>query len=63
MPERPGAEERKLVTVVFADLVGFTVRSERSTRRTSRSALRVPRERRGDLERFGGPSRSSSATP
>jgi hypothetical protein len=30
MPRRPAGEERKVVTVLFCDLVGFTARSDRA---------------------------------
>jgi class 3 adenylate cyclase len=48
-------EERKLVTVLFADLVGFTSRAERLDPEDVR-ALLAPywRHLRSELERFGG---------
>jgi class 3 adenylate cyclase/tetratricopeptide (TPR) repeat protein len=48
-------EERKVVTVLFADLVGFTARSERLDPEDVRALLSPYYERlRGELERFGG---------
>jgi len=48
-------EERKVVTVLFADLVGFTSRAERMDPEEVRSLLRPYHARlRGELERFGG---------
>ena len=49
-------EERKVVTVVFADLVGSTARAERIDPEDVRALLRaVPRRAlRDELERFGG---------
>ena len=48
-------EERKIVTVLFADLVGFTSRAERLDPEDVR-ALLAPycAHLRGELERFGG---------
>jgi class 3 adenylate cyclase len=48
-------EERKVVTVVFADLVGFTARAERLDPEDVRSLLAGYHARlRAELERFGG---------
>jgi class 3 adenylate cyclase len=48
-------EERKVVTVVFADLVGFTARAERLDPEDVRALLSPYHERlRLELERFGG---------
>jgi class 3 adenylate cyclase len=48
-------EERKVVTVLFADLVGFTSRAERMDPEEVRSLLRPFHARlREELERFGG---------
>jgi class 3 adenylate cyclase/tetratricopeptide (TPR) repeat protein len=48
-------EERKVVTVVFADLVGFTARAERLDPEDVRALLSPYHERlRAELERFGG---------
>ena len=48
-------EERKVVTVLFADLVGFTSRAERMDPEEVRSLLRPFHARlRDELERFGG---------
>jgi class 3 adenylate cyclase len=48
-------EERKVVTVVFADLAGFTARAERMDPEDVRSLLAGYHARlRADLERFGG---------
>jgi class 3 adenylate cyclase len=48
-------EERKVVTVLFADLVGFTSRSERMDVEDVRGTLEpYHRLLRRELERFGG---------
>jgi class 3 adenylate cyclase len=48
-------EERKIVTVLFADLVGFTSRAERMDPEDVRAMLAPYWERlRSELERFGG---------
>jgi class 3 adenylate cyclase len=48
-------EERKVVTVLFADLVGFTSRAERLDPEDVRAVLAPYWERlRSELERFGG---------
>jgi len=48
-------EERKVVTVVFADLVGFTSRAERLDPEDVRAILSSYHERvRSELERYGG---------
>ena len=48
-------EERKVVTVLFADLVGFTSRAEQLDPEDVRAVLAPYWERlRGELERFGG---------
>ena len=48
-------EERKVVTVLFADLVGFTSRSERLDPEDVRALLSPYYARlRAELERFGG---------
>src|SRR5258706_1962812 len=48
-------EERKIVTVLFADLVGFTSRAERMDPEDVRAMLAPYWERlRNELERFGG---------
>ncbi len=53
-PSRP-EEERKVVTVLFADLVGFTTRSEQMDPEDVRSMLSPYYLRlRTELERFGG---------
>jgi class 3 adenylate cyclase/tetratricopeptide (TPR) repeat protein len=51
----PAREERKVVTVLFADLVGFTARAERLDPEEVR-ALQAPywQHVRGELERYGG---------
>src|SRR5690349_16161705 len=47
--------ERKVVTVLFADLVGFTARSEQLDPEDVAAVLRPYHERlRAELERFGG---------
>jgi class 3 adenylate cyclase/tetratricopeptide (TPR) repeat protein len=51
----PAREERKVVTVVFCDLVGFTARAERLDPEEVRGVLRPYHERvRSELERRGG---------
>ena len=51
----PPREERKVVTVLFADLVGFTARAERLDPEDVRALLAPYHERlRSELERFGG---------
>src|SRR2546427_10228504 len=48
-------EERKIVTVLFADLVGFTSRAERLDPEDVRALLQPYWQRlRAELERFGG---------
>jgi class 3 adenylate cyclase/tetratricopeptide (TPR) repeat protein len=51
----PASEERRVVTILFVDLVGFTERSDRADPEDVRRTL-VPFHRRvkEDLERFGG---------
>jgi class 3 adenylate cyclase/tetratricopeptide (TPR) repeat protein len=50
-----GAEERKVVSVVFVDLVGSTARAETSDPEDVRALLRVYHEQaRNELEKFGG---------
>jgi class 3 adenylate cyclase/tetratricopeptide (TPR) repeat protein len=49
------AEERKVVSVLFVDLVGFTDRSDRADPEDVRATLRPYHERvKADIERFGG---------
>ena len=49
------AEERKVVSVLFVDLVGFTGRSDRADPEDVRAALRPYHERlKTEIERFGG---------
>jgi class 3 adenylate cyclase len=51
----PVGEERKLVSVLFVDLVGFTGRSDRADPEDVRATLRPYHERvKADIERFGG---------
>jgi class 3 adenylate cyclase len=51
----PAGEERKTVSVVFVDLVGFTAQSERLDPEDVRGILSPYHARvRGELERFGG---------
>src|SRR6266478_7625259 len=51
----PRREERKVVTVLFADLVGFTSRAEQLDPEDVRAVLAPYWERlRSELERFGG---------
>jgi class 3 adenylate cyclase len=50
-----GREERKVVSVVFADLVGFTARAEQLDPEDVRALLSsYHAQLRGELERFGG---------
>src|SRR5438309_4949653 len=54
-PDAVQREERKIVTVLFADLVGFTSRAERLDPEDVRAVLRPFWERlRAELERHGG---------
>jgi class 3 adenylate cyclase len=54
-PEDAGAEERKVVSVLFCDLVGFTSRSDKADPEDVRAALRPYYSiLRSELERFGG---------
>ena len=51
----PAQEERKVVTVLFADLVGFTSRAEQMDPEDVRALLSPYHARlRAELERFGG---------
>src|ERR671936_806205 len=51
----PSRKERKVVTVLFADLVGFTARAEELDPEDVEAILRPYHERlRSELERFGG---------
>jgi class 3 adenylate cyclase/tetratricopeptide (TPR) repeat protein len=53
--ERPVREERKIVTVLFADLVGFTSRAEQMDPEDVRALLAPYHQRlRAELERYGG---------
>src|SRR5216110_45195 len=53
--EAPAREERKVITVVFADLVGFTSRAEQMDPEDVRALLAPYHQRlRSELERFGG---------
>src|SRR5690348_17897210 len=53
--EGPAREERKVVTVLFADLVGFTSRAEQMDPEDVRALLAPYHQRlRAELERFGG---------
>jgi class 3 adenylate cyclase/tetratricopeptide (TPR) repeat protein len=55
VPETTGRRERKLVTVVFVDLVGFTARAETLDPEDVEAILRPYHERlRSELERHGG---------
>ena len=62
----PGAApvaERRLVTVLFADLVGFTSLSESRDAEEVRELLSLYFETaRNVIDRYGGRARSSSAT-
>ena len=51
----PSGEERKIVSVLFVDLVGFTARSDQADPEDVRATLRVYHERlKHEIERFGG---------
>jgi class 3 adenylate cyclase/tetratricopeptide (TPR) repeat protein len=51
----PAGQERKVVTVLFADMVGFTQRAEQMDPEDVRALLQPYHERvREELERFGG---------
>ena len=53
--EAPQGEERKVVSVLFVDLVGFTGQSDRADPEDVRATLRPYHERvKADIERFGG---------
>jgi class 3 adenylate cyclase/tetratricopeptide (TPR) repeat protein len=55
MPRHPADEERKVVTVLFCDLVGFTARSDRADPEDVGAMLRPFHARlRGEIERVGG---------
>src|SRR6266516_2827740 len=52
---RPQAEERKVVTVLFCDLVGFTASSDQADPEDVRAKLHPYHTRlRTEIERFGG---------
>jgi class 3 adenylate cyclase/tetratricopeptide (TPR) repeat protein len=52
---RPSAEERKIVSVLFVDLVGFTAASESADPEDIRARLRPYHARvKQEIERFGG---------
>jgi class 3 adenylate cyclase/tetratricopeptide (TPR) repeat protein len=51
----PGGEERKVVSVLFVDLVGFTARSDHADPEDVRATLRVYHELlKREIERYGG---------
>ncbi|HZN22079.1 MAG TPA: AAA family ATPase [Gaiellaceae bacterium] len=53
--EAPAGEERKVVSILFVDLVGFTTRSDKADPEDVRATLRPYHERvKTDIERFGG---------
>src|SRR5256714_3710147 len=52
---RSGAEERKIVSILFVDLVGFTAASEKADPEDVRARLRPYHARvKEEIERFGG---------
>src|SRR5690349_2478742 len=54
-PRAPVSEERKVVSVLFCDLVGFTAASEQADPEDVRARLRPYHARvRAELERHGG---------
>ena len=55
VPRQPAVEERKVVTVLFCDLVGFTSRSDRADPEDVGAMLRPFHTRlRSEIERVGG---------
>src|SRR5919107_802461 len=55
VPARPPEEERKVVTVLFCDLVGFTSRSDRADPEDVGAMLRpFHTQLRSEIERVGG---------
>src|SRR5213594_3563359 len=53
--DRPQAEERKTVTVLFCDLVGFTAASDRADPEDVRARLRPYHSMlKREIERYGG---------
>src|SRR5215211_1564321 len=55
VPRQPEGEERKVVTVLFCDLVGFTSRSDRADPEDVGAILRpFHRRLRSEIERVGG---------
>src|SRR4029453_5191751 len=55
VPRQPAGEERKVVTVLFCDLVGFTSRSDRADPEDVGAMLRpLHRRLRSEIERVGG---------
>jgi class 3 adenylate cyclase/tetratricopeptide (TPR) repeat protein len=55
LSEKAEAEERKLVSVLFVDLVGFTARSDQADPEDVRATLRPYHARvKEEIERFGG---------
>jgi class 3 adenylate cyclase/tetratricopeptide (TPR) repeat protein len=55
LPAAPDLEERRIVTVLFCDLAGFTARSDRADPEDVRAMLRPYHARlRYEIERFGG---------
>ncbi len=64
LTSEPAREERKIVSVLFADLVGFTSRAEALDPEDVRALLAPYWKRlRAELEQRGERSRSSSETP
>jgi class 3 adenylate cyclase len=64
LEETPAREERKVVSVLFGDLVDFTSRAERMDPEDVRAMLSPYYERlRAELERYGGTVEKSSETP
>jgi class 3 adenylate cyclase len=62
-PAAAGLEERKVVSVLFCDLVGFTAASEAADPEDVRARIRPYHARlRSEIELYGGRWRSSSAT-
>src|SRR5882672_7667681 len=53
-PAMPVVQERKVVSVLFCDLVGFTAKSERADPEDVRAILRTYHDREKEIERLGG---------
>jgi len=64
VPRQPEGEERKVVTVLFCDLVGFTSRSDRADPEDVGAMLRPFHARlRAEIERVGAAPAMPSSAP